>query len=306
MKKVFVTGGSGFIGTPLVKYLVEAGYDVTNYDIKKPITNFGNYIEGNILDYLHLKTSMEGHDAVCHLAAVVGVKLCFEDDDYVNTVNHLGTVNILKAIEENGINNLLYASSSEVYGQGSKEKLLTEETQLSPVTVYGKSKLMGEDAVKEISQRTNIKGTVIRYCNIYGENQREEFVIPIFIKNALENNYLDIVGDGSQIRSFTHVKDAVRGTVQALLDPKQGFEVYNISSQEPITIGDLANTIIKIADKGTVRYVRGEQIGRVSDKEILYRIPSSKKAQQLLNFTIQKDLFTSLTDLVLAYKNNKR
>lgn len=211
-------------------------------------------------------------------------------------------MNVIKATEENNIKNLLFASSSEVYGQGSKKSLLTEESQTLPITTYGKTKLLIEKELYKASQKSEMKITIVRYCNVYGNYQRDEFVIPIFIKNAINNKFLDIVGDGNQVRNFIHVEDAVEGTVLALMNDKKKYNIYNISSQSPITINELANLIIKIVGKGMLRKVKYEDLGRIPDKEIIYRIPSNEKAKLHLNFAPKKELPVGISEMVYKYK----
>ena len=113
MEKIFVTGGSGFIGSHLITRLLEMGYSVTNYDlISSTLNPQASHIVGNIMDYNTLCKAMQGHKAVCHLAAMVGVVACQTDEEKVYQINYLGFENILKACEHNDIYNILFASSS--------------------------------------------------------------------------------------------------------------------------------------------------------------------------------------------------
>ncbi|MDP4180594.1 MAG: NAD(P)-dependent oxidoreductase [Bacillota bacterium] len=305
MNKILITGGSGFIGSHLAKGLSKKGFEVSVYDIKPNNNNEIEYINGDILNYRRLKAAIKGKKIVCHLAAMVGVEACLKDEEKVCRTNIEGTQNVIRACAESGVENLLFTSSSEVYGEGSPFIVLDEGAKLNPISRYGESKLHGEWLMKQFSENSNVKVTVLRYCNIYGKRQRKEFVVSIFINNVLENKPLRICGDGEQLRSFTYIDDAVEGTIKALLRYETQFDVFNIGSSYNIKIKDLAKKIIELNKSGKIEYVTYEELNRKKDCEILYRIPSIEKARNCLGYSDATDLDKGLQTIFDYYKSLK-
>ena len=305
MKNILITGGSGLIGSHLALKLQDRGYGVTIYDINPPPDEEFNYIKGDIMDYELLEVSVKQHDTVCHLAAMVGVVACLSSKEEVYRINFDGVKNIIKACTENNVEHLLFASSSEVYGNGSKDTLFDELIKLNPITHYGKAKMASEELLKTFAQESETKVTVLRYCNIYGPRQSIEFVIPVFIDNTIKGTPLPICGNGESIRNFTYIDDAVEGTICALIRKDKNYDIFNISSSETIKIKDLADNIIKIKGNGSVKYVSYEDINRQEKQEILIRIPSTKKSEDILKFKAQTPIDEGLRKTYNFYLNNK-
>lgn len=303
MDRIFVTGGSGFIGGHLVESLTRKGYEVTVYDIKNTLSSNVEFINGDITDYDFLKSSMKGHKTVCHLAAMVGVVACLNDEKEVYRVNYDGVKNIIKACKEVGVENLLFTSSSEVYGEGGRHRKLEEDMELSPITHYGKSKMYSENLLKEFADKSGVKVTVLRYCNVYGCRQRKEFVVSIFLDSVLKGKPIGICGDGEQIRSFTYVDDAVDGTIRALFRKEKNFEVFNIGSSRTVKISQLARNIIELNGSGQVKYLSFEDLNRKKDCEILIRIPSIEKAENKLGYRASTTLEEGLAVTYAYYKD---
>jgi UDP-glucose 4-epimerase len=302
MDKVLITGGSGFIGGHLTEQLIKKGCKVTVYDIKPSWNKEVNYIFGDIMDYSRLKSAVEGHKTVCHLAAMVGVTACLSDENQVYRINLEGTKNIIRACREAGVENLLFTSSSEVYGEGSPFKILDESMEVRPISHYGKSKLYSEWLMREFSEEAGIKVTVLRYCNIYGVCQRKEFVVSIFIDSILHSKPIRICGNGEQLRSFTYVDDAVEGTIKALFRNDTGFEIFNIGSSSNIKIKELAEKIMGFGSSSKIEYVSFEYLKRKPECEILYRIPSIEKARKYLGYSDSTSLDKGLAITYDYYK----
>jgi len=303
MDKVLITGGAGFIGSHLAERLISEGYNATVYDIKPNKNQNVNYIFGDIMDYDRLKYAIQGHKIVCHLAAMVGVTACLTNEKQVYRINLEGTKNVIRACREAGVKNLLFTSSSEVYGEGSPFKILDEGMELKPISHYGKSKMYSEWLMKEFSEEAGVKVTVLRYCNIYGIGQRKEFVVSIFIDSILNGRPLKICGTGEQLRSFTYVDDAVEGTIKALFRNRTEFEVFNIGSSCNIQIKELADKILGIASSGRIEYVSFEDLNRKPECEIFYRIPSIEKARKYLGYADSTSLEKGLAVTYYYYKN---
>lgn len=285
MEKIFVTGGSGFIGSHLVAKLLDSGFSVTNYDISPSDLNpQASHIVGDIMDYESLCKTMQGHNIVCHLAAVVGVVSCQADEAKMRQVNYYGTENVMKACEHNDINNILFASSSEVYGEGMTNALLYENAELSPLSPYGEAKMQAEKLVERYNHMKKMKSTVIRYCNVYGPRQRVDFVISIFINSILKNMPLPVCEHGQQMRNYTYIDDAVKGTVQALLRPANDFQVFNICADDTLKVIDVAKKIIALNKTGTIKFLDYSAVNRIIKYEVINRRPSNSKARELLDF----------------------
>ena len=299
-KKIFVTGGNGFIGTNLCDYLVRNGYDVISYDIaEKKIQNNVEWIRGNILDYKMMCESMKSADVVIHLAAMVGVKNCLQNPKQVIHVNIKGTDNVINACSYNRINNIIFASSSEVYGEGYENSILCEQSPTNPKSLYGKSKLYAEQRLVKYSKHFNAKVSVLRYCNVYGPYQRTDFVISLFVSQVKNNIPLTVCGDGYQKRCYTYVDDAIELTARAI-ERTHGneYEILNVSYSYESTIFDIINVLEKVSNKKlSICRKEYDELGRKSSYEVINRIVSSYKAQKILQFEPQIDLYKGIQKL---------
>jgi len=306
MEKIFVTGGSGFIGSHLIKSLLELGYSVTNYDsVHSNLNPLATHMLGDIMDFEAVSKAMQGHQIVCHLAAMVGVVECQTDEKKVYQTNYLGSENILKACEEHEINNVLFASSSEVYGEGIVDGFLEENTTLSPLSPYGKAKMKAELLFEEYAQLKNVKSTTIRYCNVYGPRQRVEFVIAKFIDKAINQDLLPVCDIGKQKRNYTFIDDAIKGTIQALFRSADDYQVFNICSDETLKVIDVANKIVTLNKGGKIKYLEYSSVNRKKQYEIINRIPSNKKAYELLDFVPETSFDDGLQITFKYFKNTR-
>ncbi len=252
IKKIFVTGGAGFIGSNLVEHYDKTGqYHIVVYDnlksgFKKNIESFKNvtYIEGDILNYGLLSESMKNCEKVFHFAAEISVPASMLNPLYTEEVNTIGTMNILKAMVENGVKTIVFASSAAVYGD-SEVCPKTIEMLPNPISPYAITKLAGEYYINMFVREHNINGVVCRFFNVFGERQNPKSAyaaaIPIFITKALSGEPLTIYGDGEQVRDFIYVKDLVN-YLAILSDSKSGL--YNIGYGNYITINGLAKSIV--------------------------------------------------------------
>lgn len=303
-KRVFVTGGNGFIGTNLCKKLNNMGYQVVSYDIQEKKVDIPvKWIKGDILDSEHLVCSMKNADIVIHLAAMVGVADCLKNADMVYSTNVIGTDNVISACEVNKIKNVLFASSSEVYGEGYVDEMLVEKSRTKPKSLYAKTKMQAEDKFKDYSIANNAKVSVLRYSNIYGPYQRNDFLISLFINQMLNNRPLSICGDGNQMRCFTYIDDAVEFTVRTMERKADTlFEIFNISYLKASTVMEVVSTLEKVVDrKLSVSMRTYQELGRDSKCEIINRIISSEKAQMELGYQPKVSLYDGLKKTLQFY-----
>lgn len=256
---VMVTGGAGFIGSHLVDALLEKGFDVKIIDnfstgSEENIRQFAFHervqvIKADLQDYDAIKQCFKDVDTVFHLAAVVGVKLATANPLRVLNHNISGIKNVLKASVDGGVAKVIFASSSEVYGDTDVVPM-DEGIPLQPISPYGVSKIVGETYCKAYLKEYGLKSLIVRYFNVYGPRQcfkQRSWVMPTFSVNALEGKPLPIHGSGLQTRDFTYISDAVEGTVLVALKGNATCDVYNIGTGTETSIIDLAREIIKMS-----------------------------------------------------------
>lgn len=305
-KRVMVTGGGGFIGMKVIQELCKRGCEVVYFDVIEPkLEGIKRVNRGTILDQYDLASAVRGCDYAIHLAAVLGVQRT--DNNRLETlyINIQGTLNVIEACVKEGVKKVVFSSSSEVYGDQDTLPI-TESNPLNPKSVYAVSKITGEQYLQAYSDMYGIQYDIIRFFNVYGEYQREEFVLPRFVQRVVNNEAPIIYGNGEQVRSFCYVEDAARGLVDALLTETQG-EVFNIGNdREPISMKDLANKVIELSGKSlTPEFVSYEQSDRESSREISKRIPCIKKAKDLLGYEPTFSLEQGLKQMLTFYENNR-
>ena len=297
--RILVTGGSGFIGTNFIKRNHD-NHDITLYDLVSTEDYNSNFIEGSILDYEKILDVTKEHDVIIHLAAKVGVKKT--EDDLISTLdtNILGTRNILKACKENKIKKIIFSSSSEVYGE-PKRVPIKETENPTPVTTYGISKLVSEEYIKSYSKKFGVKYSILRFFNVTGPNQTNNFVLPEFVYNAKHDLPIRIHGSGKQVRAFCHVDDVCQALEKTLTAGDN--DVFNIGNdKEPITISELAEKVIaEINSKSKIEFQKFEDSGRNRSVEILNRFPCIKKAEEILSFKPTLDLKHSIRSIASGF-----
>ena len=286
MKKILVTGGSGFIGSYLIKKLIINNYKVNSFDLNNNPSFKNNnfkFFKGNILDKKALNNASKNCDTVIHLAASLGVKNTDDNLAQCLDLNILGTKNVLEAAKNNKIKYFLYFSSSEIYGD-QKSFPIYENFISQNRSVYAISKIAAENYVKGYFQKYNIEYNIIRFFNVYGPGQKENFVISKYIDLASRNKMLKVYGDGNQIRSFCHVDDATDGVLEVIENGKRNT-IYNIGNdKEPITMFKLSKLVASIfKNKIKIQKVPYSKSDRKAEREIIKRIPSIKKITQDTN-----------------------
>tara|TARA_Y100000310_G_scaffold313699_1_gene362369 strand:- start:5819 stop:6721 length:903 start_codon:yes stop_codon:yes gene_type:complete len=278
--KVLITGGSGFIGSYLVKHLLEQGHEVKVLDLRKPDIEHKKleFVNKSVMD--ELAEDIHGCDIVYHFAAMLGVDNSDKRPLETMRINLEGSVNVFKSAVEANVKRMIYASSSEVYGE-PRELPIGEDSVKGPVSAYGVSKLAAEIYAKAYNHEFGADIKIVRFFNVYGRGQSNNFVIPIFINKALENKPLKIFGEGSQTRCFTYVEDIAEGVFTVLEKGKTG-EAYNIGNNQPTTILELAQTIKAVTgSKSEIIKAGFGKATRLKSREIEYRIPDISKMKAL-------------------------
>ncbi|MCD6235506.1 MAG: GDP-mannose 4,6-dehydratase, partial [Thaumarchaeota archaeon] len=254
--KVLVTGGAGFIGSHLVDYLMDRGFSVTVLDnLSSGRTEniarwIGNprfkFIRGDLLNYADLEKSLEGCGTVFHLAADPEVKRGSEKPELHYRQNVEATFRLLETIRKNGsVEKLVFASSSTVYGEASQIPTPETYSPLEPISVYGASKLACEALITAYAHTYGFKAVILRLANIIGPRSRHG-VIYDFINKLLRNpRVLEILGDGTQTKSYLHVDDCVEAMVLASERSEPRVEVFNIGSEDWINVKRIAEIVVE-------------------------------------------------------------
>ncbi len=262
--KAFVTGGAGCIGSELCKKLAEEGHEVVVFDNLSSgkleyIENIGcELIEGNILDKPALLDAMKGCEMVYHLAANPDIKYKLGDPlDKDFTQNAVGTYNVLESMAKNYVNKIVFSSSSAVLGMPDKFPTPENYGPLNPISLYGASKLACEGFISSFCHMLDFQAWVFRFANIVGPKSRRTgtTVITDFInKLKVNQNSMEILGDGKQTKTFLHVDDCVDGMIYLVKHSKERFNLLNLSSGNAITIKRLAEIIVEEMGLKNVRF----------------------------------------------------
>ena len=244
--RVLVTGCSGFLGRYVVNELHRAGHEVVGFDIMEPTFAIAQYRKGDFTSRSDLDDALQGINAVCHLGGIGDVYLAERDPALAFHANAFGTKTLCDACDSQRVDELIYASSWEVYGKPVMN-LIDEAHPCNPESPYSISKLAGELFVRQFGSATSLKTVSLRLGTAYGPAMRETAVISRFIALAGTKKPLQVHGDGRQYRQFTHANDIAHSFMLALhTSPPE--PVYNIVSDERIAIGDLAQLIAKRFD----------------------------------------------------------
>ena len=247
MKKILITGGSGFIGNHVAQVLLKQGLEVKIYDLKSSSLSKVESVQGDILDEVQLEQAAHGCDAIVHLAAQISIPRSIENPEETYNINVTGTQNVIACAEKMGIRRVLLASSAAVYGDATAIPLKEEiiGTLLSP---YATSKYDNEHQVV-LARERGLEAVALRFFNVYGPNQSVQgayaAVIPKVIETITSGQRPVIFGDGQQTRDFVHVQDVAMGIFKLLsIDwNKVHSHVYNIATQQQISILELIEAV---------------------------------------------------------------
>jgi len=311
-KRVFITGGAGFIGSSLARRLVEQGAYVVLFDnlhrnaLKRTDLLESDSIEliqGDVLDREGMKKAMEGSHYVIHMASIAGVDTVMRIPVRTMEVSLMGTYNVLNIAQEmEGIERIIDFSTSEVFGRFAFRVTEGDATQLGAVGearwTYAVSKLATEHLAYCYHKEHGLPTVAIRPFNIYGPNQVGEGAVHHFILRALRGEPLTIHNDGSQIRSWCYIDDILDGIVLAMKEPKAIGQSFNIGNpRSTVTIHQLAREIVRLSgSKSSIEFVSWD----FPDVEI--RIPSIDKGRDLLGFEPRVDLEEGLLRTIDWYR----
>jgi UDP-N-acetylglucosamine/UDP-N-acetyl-alpha-D-glucosaminouronate 4-epimerase len=246
--KALVTGGAGFIGSNLVKTLVERGDDVRVLDnfstgSRGNLEEFDvDVVEGELRSYERVHAAVRGVEIAYHLGALGSVPRSIQDPLTTSAVNVEGTLNVLLAARDAGARRVVFASSSSVYGDAPG--MPRQESQpLAPLAPYAVAKLAAEQYCVVASRVHGLETVALRYFNVFGERQDPlsgyAAVIPKFIRLMLDGRRPTIFGDGETSRDFTHVENVVEATLAAADAPAAAGRVMNVAFGNSHTLNEL-------------------------------------------------------------------
>lgn len=280
-QKVVVTGGAGFIGSNLAERLVSLNYDVHIIDNlvagkEENVPKDATLHKVDIRNLEDIKPVISGAKFVFHLAALPRVQFSIENPKETSDVNVDGTLNVLIASKEGGVEKVIYSASSSAYGD-QEIMPLTEDMPAMPKSPYGLHKYIGELFCKQWSDTYNLPTVSLRYFNVYGTRLNPEgayaLAIGVFLRQKKTGEPMTITGDGTQTRDFTHVSDVVEANILSALSNNVGKgEVMNIGYGEHSTINNLTKLI-----GGEVKYIEARH-------EPHDTLADNSKAKELINW----------------------
>ncbi|MCE2963773.1 MAG: SDR family oxidoreductase [Chitinophagales bacterium] len=314
-KRFLITGGAGFIGSHIVRFIIENGGfvrvldnlltgHIENIEEHRNSSNF-EFIEGDITDLATCKKACVGIDYVCHQAALGSVPRSLLFPEKTNEINVSGFVNMLIAAKDNNVKRFVYASSSSVYGdEYSLPKVEAKiGAQLSP---YAVSKYTNELYANVFAKSYGLETIGLRYFNIFGANQDPNgpyaAVIPLFISQLLQGQAININGDGKTTRDFTYVANAVQANIRALLTSNENAcnEVYNIACGKNFSLLDLVASLEIATGKKAIIEHKDFRQGDIRDS-----LADISKAKNLLGYNPKVDFNQGIKETVASFLANQ-
>ena len=288
-KKVLVTGGCGFIGSHLVESLINLNYEVTIIDNLlrgSKLTDFSiknsNFINADIRDESAVNKAIQNCEYVFHLAAILGVEEVANNPKETMEVESIGTYNVINASIKNGCEKIIYVSTSGVYGKMDFDNSVSEDFNVSPTSSYAIAKRFNEIYMQAIFHDFQIDTFSLRYFNVYGPRQDSRMVVPKFFEKAIENQKINVFGNGNQTRDFTYIDDTVKSTI-LIAEKCHGNEIVNISKGEDVPIIEVAEKI-KLISNSKSNIILSEVPKYRFDFDVEKRCGNSDKLFSLINY----------------------
>lgn len=253
--KIIVTGGAGFIGSHVVDKLLSCGNEVTVIDNLSsgrmefiehhiPDNNF-KFVKLDMLELGKLTQAIKGADMIYHLAANPDVRLGAENTKVHLEQNIIVTYNLLEAMRMNKQQNIVFTSTSTVYGEASIIPTPENYGPLIPISLYGASKLACEALITSYCHTFDMRSWIFRFANIVGERGTHGIIIDFINKLKKNPHDLEILGDGQQRKSYIHVSDCVDAILFAVKNSHEMANIYNIGSNDTINSSEIGELIVK-------------------------------------------------------------
>lgn len=320
MKTVLITGGAGFIGSSLADRLLEENYEVIiidnmteNYSVKLKNANINRNINHPHYHFYKVdirnKEEMEQIfkentiDSVIHLAGLAGVRKSIEEPILYEEVNGIGTQNILEVMKENKVKNLVFSSSSSVYGNRNQDPFKESDNTDYPISPYAATKKADELFIYTYHHLYKINAMLLRFFTVYGPRQRGDLAISKFVKAIFEDEPIQMYGDGTTSRDYTYIGDIIDGIWKSLkyLEKNEDiYEILNIGESTPITLKDMIKTIeTKVGKKAKILQMP-MQMGDVTTT-----YASIEKAKNMIGYAPKTSFEEGIEKFVKWFKENK-
>jgi len=316
MHKILLTGAAGFIGSHVAEYLLNQGHQVfgiDNFDdfysrsIKEQnisaylLNPLFTFIEGNVGDVASIFPDTD-FEVVIHLAAKAGVRPSIAQPEQYIDANLSQTMALLQWMKALGMNKLIFASSSSVYGNNAKVPFSESDPVDHPISPYAFTKKAGELLTHTFHHLANMDVVNLRFFTVYGERQRPDLAIHKFAKAMLNGQAITLFGNGSTSRDYTYVGDIVQGIISSMeyvLTHQQVYETINLGSKNPIQLIDLVHTLEEII--GTPANIQWLEM---QEGDVDRTFADIQKAERLLQYAPNTSLKEGLTRFVDWLKLN--
>ncbi len=320
MSKYLITGGAGFIGSNLSKFLLKKGHEIVVVDdlstgffnnIKDLETdkNFKFYLD-SVMNIKILESIVPNVDAIFHLAAAVGVEYVINNPLKSIEINVKGTENILQLANKYK-KKVLITSTSEIYGKNDKDSLVEEDDRILGTTTINRWSYSNTKALDEFLGLAyyNVKKlplVIVRLFNTTGPGQVGDYgmVVPRFIKQALLNKTITVYGDGKQTRCFTHIEDVLVALNEVMNNKKCEGQIFNIGNPQEVSINDLAKMIIKITkSRSDITNIPYENVMGPNFEDMKRRVPNINKIKKFTGWQPKHNLRNIIDDILTYLKN---
>ena len=309
-----VTGADGFIGSHLSEFLLKQGHKVRAFVLYNAQGSRGwmentapevqaeiDFFAGDVRDPRAVSKAVKGVDCIFHLAALIGIPYSYEaPDSYVDT-NIRGTLNILQAAREQQASRVLVTSTSEVYGTAQYSPM-DEQHPLQAQSPYSATKIAADRLAESFYRSFGLPVSIVRPFNTYGPRQSTRAVIPTIITQLLKGKTEIRLGDMRPTRDFNYVADVVRAFEAIALSEAAIGEEINIATQQEVSIGDLAQSIIQQINP-EARIVQEEARFRPAESEVMRLCGSNEKIRSLTGWEPQYDLEKGLAETIAWFRD---
>ncbi len=316
MQKILLTGAAGFIGSHVAEYLLNQGHQVTGIDnfddfysksikVKNISTCLENplftFVEGNVGDVASFFPNST-FDLVMHLAAKAGVRPSIAQPELYIDVNLSQTMALLQWMKAHGMQKLIFASSSSVYGNNVKVPFAESDPVDHPISPYAFTKKAGELLTHTFHHLAHMDVINLRFFTVYGERQRPDLAIHKFAKAMLNGQAITLFGTGSTSRDYTYIGDIVQGIISSMdyvLSDQRVYETINLGSKNPIQLIDLVHTLEEIIGKpANIQWME------MQEGDVDRTFADIQKAERLLHYAPNTSLREGLTRFVAWLKLN--
>lgn len=311
--KVLVTGGAGFIGSHLVDRLIEMGNMVTVYDnLSSCKMDFifhhmdnpkFRLIEGDLLYADSIEAACKNADFVFHVAANPDVRLGSTDTKVHFDQNITATYNLLEAMRKNCVKKIAFTSTSTVYGEAAVMPTAEDYGPLVPISLYGASKLACEALITSYSHTFEMQSWICRFANIIGDRGTHGIIVDFIAKLRKNSSELEILGNGSQSKSYLHVRECVDAMILAICESTDEVNIFNIGSEDTINPTRIAEIIVEEMGLNNVEfnYTGGSRGWKGDVPKMMLSVDKMKKLGWIPKWESEQSVRKTVRSLMKGY-----